>query len=226
MYQQKKCSRQSRRASHNSVAPDHAILTTCSVHFSGLIPDFDSLIDLFGSDLLHSAGVRGVTGSGGRIGNNDVLEVVLGDSADCERVCCGASANAQCQGSVMQRTNANSETKDGQTCQGILDDIRLTGTVKSGGGPVVLVVVGGLRYSAVALVRDVVEEVGTGHSPSKRHFGGCLVASWIGGGDGNSHVRVNAKDRAGWRLGAHAFHLYQATRIRSPLDHPDRLAID
>lgn len=57
----------------------------------------------------------------------------------------------------MRRTNTNSEAKDGQTGQGILDNVRLAGTVKSGGGPVVLVVVRRLRDPAIALTGNVVE---------------------------------------------------------------------
>ena len=54
----------------------------------------------------------------------------------------------------MRRTNTNSESKDGQTSQGILDNVRLAGTVESGGGPVVLVVVRRLRDPAVASMGD------------------------------------------------------------------------
>lgn len=50
----------------------------------------------------------------------------------------------------MRLTNTDSEAKDGQTSQGILDNVRLAGTVESGGGPVVLVVVRRLRDPAVA----------------------------------------------------------------------------
>lgn len=41
----------------------------------------------------------------------------------------------------MRRTNTDSETKDGQTGQGILDNVRLASTVKGGGRAIVLVVV-------------------------------------------------------------------------------------
>jgi len=54
----------------------------------------------------------------------------------------------------MRRTNTNSEAEDGQTSQGILDNVRLTGTVESGGGPVVLVVVRRLGDPAVGSMGD------------------------------------------------------------------------
>jgi hypothetical protein len=55
----------------------------------------------------------------------------------------------------MRLTNTDSEAKDGQTSQGILDNVRLAGTVQSGGGPVVLVVVRRLRDSAVTSMGHV-----------------------------------------------------------------------
>lgn len=61
-----------------------------------------------------------------------------------------SSRSGQIEKRQMRRTNTNSESKDGQTSQGILDNVRLAGTVESGGGPVVLVVVRRLRDPAVA----------------------------------------------------------------------------
>ena len=54
----------------------------------------------------------------------------------------------------MRRTNTNSEAEDGQTSQGILDNVRLAGTVESGGGPVVLVVVRRLRDPVIGSMGD------------------------------------------------------------------------
>ena len=42
----------------------------------------------------HIAGVRSVTRSGGRIGNDDIFKVVLGDGADGEGVYSGGSVNS------------------------------------------------------------------------------------------------------------------------------------
>lgn len=41
---------------------------------------------LFGSNLPHVASVRGMARCGGRIGDDDILKLILGDSADGERV--------------------------------------------------------------------------------------------------------------------------------------------
>jgi len=111
-----------------------------------------------GSHLPHVTGVRSVTGSGGRIGNNDIFEFVLGDSADGEGVCGGGLvvAVAWNEQRQMRRTNTNSEAKDSQTGQGILDNVRLAGTVESGGGPVVFVVVRRLGDPAMASIRELV----------------------------------------------------------------------
>lgn len=73
-----------------------------------------------------------------------------------ESVVAGQSGRSgQIERRQMRRTNTNSEAKDGQASQGILDNVRLTGTVESGGGPVVLVVVRRLGDPAVESMGDI-----------------------------------------------------------------------
>jgi hypothetical protein len=66
-----------------------------------------------------------------------------------------SSWSGQVETKQMRRTNTNSEAKDGQTSQGILDNVRLAGTVESGGGPVVLVVVRRLGDPAIMSIRGI-----------------------------------------------------------------------
>lgn len=80
----KKCRCYSRQSSHlTPLRLDHAeIECTCDV--TDIVSSSTHL--LFGSNLPHVASVRSMARCGGRIGNDDILEFILGDSANGERV--------------------------------------------------------------------------------------------------------------------------------------------
>jgi hypothetical protein len=75
-------------------------------------------------------------------------------------------------------TNSTNKSEKSQSSHDVLREVRLAGTVESGSGAVLLVVVRRLGHTAQVVSAGSYEQSICMYSPSDRHLEGCIWRQW------------------------------------------------